>query len=91
MDVRQLVGGRPTGLQAQQIMFGQVSQNQPAPASFNDPVFVLVPAISMETPYGPLSWPATHGRTLPGPGDSMVLALDERGVVHVIAWDGAYS
>ncbi len=84
-------GGRPDGLPRITTLKGYVSLNRLAPITFNDPVWVIVPGHSPDTPYGPLDWPATHGNTIPTAGTEMVLGIADDGSVHVLKWTGAHT
>lgn len=89
MDVTQLLSPAASGGQrALTILSGYVSRNRPAPASFSDPVWVIVPSHGSDAPYGPLEWPASHGTTLPVAGTPMVLGIDDNGTPHVLWWSG---
>lgn len=92
-DVRALVdGGRPTGRgQVLRIVAGYVSQNRPAPAGFDDPVWVIVPSHSPDVPYGPMSFAAEHGASLPVAGSAVTLGIDDNGAPVVLRWEGSYS
>lgn len=98
MDVRSLNGSRPEGQSAAgwQVVHGYVSLQRPAPTKFSDPLYVIVPAHSGDTPYGPLPWPALHGATLPAQGAPVTLGLGvgldgTPNVPAVIGWDAPYA
>jgi hypothetical protein len=87
-NVRGLVqGALDPGSPAFQILSGYVSLNQPAPASFSDPVFVIVPSHDPSDAIGPLTWSADHGSLLPVQGTTVVVGLDEYGQFHLLSWD----
>lgn len=90
-DVRTLLQVGVAGQPVFRILVGYVSQNQTAPASFADPVYCIVPGYDPSVPFGPLTWPASHGNTLPQAGDKMVLGLDDNGTAYVLGWDGVHS
>jgi len=73
------------------IVAGYVSSVRPAPRSFDDPVWVVVPEYSTERPFGPCAWPAIHGNTLPAAGASAWIAFDTEGAPLVISWEGTHS
>jgi len=73
------------------IVAGYVSPSRPAPAGFADPVWVIVPSHSIDTPYGPCDWPAIHGATKPAQGSPVWLAFDNDGTPIVIFWAGAHT
>jgi hypothetical protein len=97
MDVRGLTGSRPEGRGPDaEIVHGYVSLQRPAPVSLDGVIYVIVPSHSSETPYGPLTFPASHGATLPIQGTPVVLAfgiaLDATPrVPSVVSWDGPYT
>lgn len=84
-DYRALVGGRPTGSVGQQIVSAYVSTEKPAAATTDDPVYVVVPAMSTEVSL-PLPWPQSLGTTPPGQGDQLLVAYDENRTPHIIVW-----
>lgn len=63
----------------------------PAPASFSDDLWVLLPEFSTERPLGPCQWKSEHGATLPAVGAKVVVVLDDDDVPTVIWWAGEYS
>lgn len=81
-------GGAPTPAS---VVSGYVSRVRAAPASFADPVWVIVPGHSTDRPYGPLAWPANHGATLPVAGTPVWVAFDENGTPLIVSWAGAHS
>ncbi len=91
-DTRGLTGQRPDGQRGQQLVAGYVSRQQPAPATFDDPVYVVLgwnPSNSF-----PLAWPAIHGNTLPAQGAAVLVGYDDaqpHGKCWVLSWDGAYA
>jgi hypothetical protein len=64
---------------------------EPVPASFNDSLWVVLPAFSTDRPFGPCEWGAIHGATLPALGAKVVLILDDEDDPHVISWQGEHS
>ena len=87
-DMRSFLGTRPTGQVGQTLVSGVVSANQPAPASFSDPLWVLVPSIDAATAISFAVWPRLHGTSLPQPGALVLVAIDEKGGKSVVRWDG---
>ncbi len=91
-DTRGLTGQRPDGQRGQQLVAGYVSREQPAPATFDDPVYVVLgwnPGNSF-----PLSWPAIHGATLPAQGAAVLVGYDDaqpHGKCWLLSWEGAHS
>jgi hypothetical protein len=90
-DTRALLATHQPGQTFFKIVVGYVSQNQTAPASFADGMYVIVPGFAPSVPFGPLTWPASHGNTLPQAGDTVRLGFDDNNTAFVIAWDGVYS
>jgi hypothetical protein len=91
MDIRAVVGGRPTGEPGQQVVSGIVSSERPAPASFTDPLYIVVPSHSAEIAIEFVYWPAIHGATLPVAGTLVTLGHDETGTYRVLGWDGSHT
>lgn len=73
------------------VVAGFVSPSRPAPVTFDDPVWVIVPAHSIDRPYGPCSWPAIHGNTKPTQSTPMWLAFDNNDTPVVVSWEGLHS
>jgi hypothetical protein len=91
MDTRAILGARPTGQgRILNVCAGYVSLNRPAPASFDDPAWVIIPSHSAQVPV-PLSWPAIHGATMPAPGTPVTVAYDDQGTPQLISWAGLHS
>lgn len=74
-----------------QIIAGKVSPNMPAPATFNDPLYVVRPNWRPDYYWAVADWPACHGNTLPAQGTDCLLALDEQGGLWVLHWKGTHS
>ncbi len=74
------------GQPSAQIVYAEVTT--PAPASFEDPLFVVMPDWSVEFPIEITDWLAAHGNTLPLPGNAAVLVVDTRGNTRCVWWDG---
>lgn len=91
MDVRPLVGTRPTGRRNTVLVYGYVSVQKLPPAAFTDPMWVVIPSHSSEISWRMDHWPAIHGGTLPTRGTPVLCAYDDRGAMWVISWDGAFS
>jgi len=73
------------------IVAGYVSNLRPAPRSFDDPVWVVVPSHAQERVYGPCAWPASHGNTIPSQGTEIWLGFDNDGSPLVLSWAGSHS
>lgn len=73
------------------VVNGYVSRSKPAPASFADPLWVIIPSYSTEAPYRCLQWGAIHGATLPAQGAAAVVLMDNEGVPTVAWWAGEWS
>lgn len=84
-------GGRAPNPNAS-LAFATVSQAQPAPSSFSDPLFVV---FDYDTTHSvridAKRWPASHGATLPALGAAVLLGLDNNGEWWVLAWEGSHS
>lgn len=92
MDLRSLAGARPTGRgRTNTIASGYVSLEQPAPTTFNDTLYVIVPVHSPEIAIPFDYWPASHGATLPIAGNPVRVEYDQDGAPSVSSWDGPYS
>lgn len=74
----------------QRIVAGYVSNARPAPVTFDDPVWVIVPSHGVDTPYGPVAWPAAHGLAMPVQGSPIWLAFDADGAPVVVWWTASY-
>lgn len=70
---------------------GYVAPSRPAPASFDDPVWVILPEYSLDALVGPCEWGALHGNTLPAQNAYVLVAFDDRGHPVVVWWAGAHS
>ncbi len=70
------------------VVDGCVSRNKPAPSSFTDPLWVIVPSYSIEAPYKCLQWGAIHGVTLPAQGAEVSVVMSLAGVPTVVWWAG---
>lgn len=78
------------GIPPRQVVSGYVSKSKPAPASFSDPVWVIVPAHSLEVAI-PCEWGAIHGATLPAQGAQVTVVYDESDTGVVVWWAGVHS
>lgn len=72
------------------VVDGYVSTVQPAPTSFSDPLYVIVPEMSGDVPLGPCEWMEGHGTALPARGAKVVVVFDEREVPVIVWWEGQY-
>jgi hypothetical protein len=73
------------------VAVGYLSTIRPAPATFDDPIWVIVPSHSEDRPYGPCPWPAIHGNTKPTQGTTVWIAFDDNHAPVVISWEGNHS
>lgn len=73
------------------VVDGFVSTTQPAPTSFSDQLFVVVPEYSTTEAFGPCDWGAIHGTALPAQGAKVVIVFDEREVPVVVWWEGTQA
>jgi hypothetical protein len=78
------------GIPPRAVVSGYVSKSKPAPASFGDPVWVIVPSHSLEVAI-PSEWGAIHGATLPAQGALVTLVYDENDTGVVVWWAGVHS
>jgi hypothetical protein len=72
------------------VAYGYVSTEQPAPATLDDPVYVVIPSHSTEHSEA-MAFPAIHGTTLPAPGTDCLVGRDERGKWWLLSWTGSYG
>lgn len=73
------------------VVDGKLSWNRPAPGSFADPLWVIVPSYSVEAPYKCERWGAIHGATLPAQGAECTVVMSANEVPTVVWWDGEWS
>lgn len=73
------------------VVEGYVSRSQPAPAAFGDPLWVIIPAYSPDSPYLCAGWVECHGNTLPAQGARVVVTFGTEGVPTAVWWEGAHS
>jgi hypothetical protein len=73
------------------VVGGYVSRNRPAPVTFADELWVILPEYSLERLYGPCEWGAIHGATLPAQGARVVVIFDDRNIPVVVWWAGAHT
>jgi hypothetical protein len=73
------------------ITYGQVSRLQPAPLSFNDPLYVVLPDYSVDHAFKIDDWPAIHGATLPALGADVLVLIDDRNNKRVAWWAGTFT
>lgn len=71
------------------IVYGQVTA--PAPTSFNDPLYVVVPDWSTDFYYTCTHFPAIHGLTLPAVGNDVEVSFDNRHNPRCTWWDGLFG
>lgn len=70
------------------VVSGYVSTNRPAPTSFGDTLWVILPLYSLERPFGPCEWGAIHGDALPQQGAAVTIIFDEQNIPVVVWWQG---
>lgn len=68
------------------IIYAEVTT--PAPTTFADTLFVILPDWSSDFPLAIAGWNAAHGQTLPAPGAAALLIVDSRGLTRCVWWDG---
>lgn len=85
------LAGNPGRPEHPPVVEGYVSRSKPAPAAFSDPLWVIIPGYSTESPYPCTEWVACHGKTLPAQGARAVVTFGEEGVPTVVFWAGVYS
>lgn len=73
------------------IVDGYVSRVKPAPKAFSEPLWVIVPEYSTDSPYKCSRWGAIHGKTLPAQGAACVVAMGSDGIPTVVWWAGEYT
>lgn len=73
------------------VVDGYVSLNKPVPASFSDPLWVIVPSYSTEAPYRCVQWGAIHGAQLPAAGAACQVTMSPEGIPTVVWWSGEYA
>lgn len=69
------------------IVDGYVSKFKPAPTSFGQPVWVVIPSYSIDTPYL-CNWAALRGSAMPPQGARCQVAMSLEDVPTVIWWEG---
>lgn len=84
-----LNGAAPTRPRAN--VSGYVSTRQPAPASFTDQLWVIVPDYSLDTPVGPCQWAAINGSSLPAQGAAVLVTFDHNDVPVVTWWQATWT
>jgi hypothetical protein len=72
------------------VVGGYVSRSKPAPASFDAPMWVIVPSHSTEVAI-PCAWGAIHGATMPAQGTPVTVVYDDNEVAVVVWWKGVHS
>ena len=77
-----------------QVVYGYVALHQPAPAGYDDPLYVTVPDYDPNDFYTCVHWPKIHGRTFPQPGADVLLIFDDQGRPgnpRVVWWAGNWT
>jgi hypothetical protein len=69
-------------------VLGKVSSQQPAPASFTDPLYVVLPDFSPDHSE-PARWAPLWGLALPEQGVDVLVALDDSRRPYAVWWDGS--
>lgn len=72
-------------------IYGQVSTLRPAPASFTDTLYVVIPQWHDAYCFPIIHWSACHGATLPAHGADCILVVDDQRNMRCVWWDGVYS
>lgn len=70
----------------QSVVHAVVSLRKPQPASFSDPLYVIIPDWRPDYAIKLVDWPAVHGATLPVPGDEAVLIRDDFNTFWCVWW-----
>ncbi len=73
------------------VVSGYVSRNRPAPATFADSLWVILPNYSLDRPFGPCEWGAIHGATLPAQGARVTAVFDDQDVPVIVWWAGEHT
>jgi hypothetical protein len=90
-NVLSTLPGQGTGAPQRLVVSGYVSQNQPAPAAFDDQLMVILPELSIDRPFGPCEWGALHGATLPVQGAPVTVVFDTNNIPVVVWWGATWS
>jgi hypothetical protein len=70
---------------------GYVSRSKPAPKAFSDPLWVILPSYSTDSPYRCMQWVAAKGKTLPAQGAAVTVLMDTDEVPTVVWFAGEYA
>lgn len=90
MSVLNLLGEKAHAPGQPQIVHARVSTLQPAPGTFNTPMFIVLDH-DPNTAYRIVNWPMIHGGTLPALGADVLVIIDDLGNKRVVWWDGVYT
>lgn len=91
VNTTQLLASTGDPIEQPVLVRGYVSTVRPAPISFSEPVWVIVPGYSTDRPLGPCEWPAIHGASLPLQGAECVVGFDDQHKPTLVWWSGAYD
>jgi hypothetical protein len=85
MDIRPITAATPGPPRGVRIVSGTVSTQQPAPAAFTDPLYVVLDNTLTPTMFA--RWPQSHGASLPVAGDTVIVGYTQDNVEHVLGWN----
>lgn len=89
VNTTQLLASTGDPIEQPVLVRGYVSTIRPAPLSFSEPVWVIVPGYSTDRPLGPCEWPAIHGSSLPLQGAECVVGFDDQHKPTLVWWAGS--
>lgn len=76
---------------AEDIVYAQVSINQPVPTSYSDPLYVVIPDADANEFLTITDWPKVEGSSFPTSGADCLLIADNRANWRCVWWSGLYS
>ncbi len=89
-DVTQLLRG--AGPPQEPIaVYGHVSYGQPAPAGYDDVLYVVLPDFSSDINFVCEHWPKIHGATFPAAGADVLVVADNQGNRRCVWWAGMFT
>lgn len=87
-DVTQLLQGDGGTARGQRnLVLGYVSKSKPAPATFTDSLYVVLPDFSADHSQ-PVKWAQVHGTRLPAQGAAVLVAWDDTRQPYAVWWEG---